>query len=120
MALVSSFYVVVISSSNVILAAPETADRLKPNMSFAATAVVVKSVKVVLRIAVPDDIATPLVLIELPDVGEAVPVATFHVETVAVPASTAMFHAVMLPATGNTTYAPCWPVVGDTAEKPIM
>ena len=40
--------------------------------------------------AVPDEMETPLVLIELPEVGIAVPVATFQNLIVIVPASIAM------------------------------
>ncbi len=59
------------------------------SMSFAATVVVVKSVTVVECMAVPEEIPTPLVEIELPLVGIAVPVATFQNFTVMVPASMA-------------------------------
>jgi hypothetical protein len=55
--------------------------------SFAATLVVVKSETVVERIRVPEEIETPLVEIELPLVGSAVPAATFQNLTVIVPVS---------------------------------
>lgn len=56
-------------------------------MSFADTAVEVKSVIVVEWIAVPEAIDTPEVLIEFALVGIAVPVATFQNLTVIVPVS---------------------------------
>jgi len=68
----------------------ETVDTFIAIMSFAATEVVVKSLVVVEWMAVPDEMETPLVLIELPDVGIAVPVATFQNLIVIVPASIAM------------------------------
>lgn len=58
-------------------------------MSFAVTVVVVKSVSVVEWIAVPDEMLTPLVLMEFALVGIAVPVAIFQNFTVIVPVSIA-------------------------------
>ncbi len=72
-------------------------------MSLAVTVVLVKSESVVEWIAVPVDIATPLVLIELPDVGMAVPVATFQNFTVIVPASIRRFQALTVQAKGTVT-----------------
>jgi hypothetical protein len=66
------------------------AEGLKARMSPAAIAVLVKSVTVLERKAVPVEIATPLVLMELATVGIAVPVASRQVLKVAVPASTRM------------------------------
>ena len=59
-------------------------------MSLAAMVVVVKSESVVEWMAVPLDMLTPLVLMELPEVGMAVPVALFQNLMVIVPASIAM------------------------------
>jgi hypothetical protein len=59
-------------------------------MSFAATVVVVKSLVVVLCTAVPEEIATPLVLMRFEMVGKAVPVATFQNLKVAVPPTAKM------------------------------
>ena len=56
-------------------------------MSLAETVVVVKSVTVVEWIAVPEEMPTPDVEIELLEVGIAVPVATFQNLTVIVPPS---------------------------------
>lgn len=83
----------------------EIAVILKPNMSLAAIVVVVKSVRTVLLIAVPEDIDTPFVLIEFPTVGTAVPLATFHVFTVHVPVSTKMVHALIVAAKGQEMYS---------------
>jgi hypothetical protein len=58
-------------------------------MSLVATLVVVKSDIVDDWIAVPLEMATPLVLMEFPDVGMAVPLATFQNFTVMVPVSMA-------------------------------
>jgi hypothetical protein len=57
---------------------------------LAAVVVVVKSETVELVIFVPEESETPEVLMEFEEVGIAVPVATFHVLTVAVPASAVM------------------------------
>jgi hypothetical protein len=66
--------------------------------------VVVKSVNVVLRIAVPVLMETPLVLIELDAVGIAVPAAIFHTLIVQVPVSTRMLQACIVPPEGTLTY----------------
>jgi hypothetical protein len=71
-------------------------------MSLAATLVVVKSLSVVECTLVPLDMEMPLVLIELADVGMAVPLATFHSFTVAVPVSTVIFQAAIVQANGTT------------------
>ena len=68
-------------------------------MSFAETVVVVKSVRVVEWIAEPEEIPTPLVLIELVAVGIAVPVPIFQNLTVTVPPlTTNRFHAEIVQA----------------------
>ena len=85
-----------------MLVTPETAVNSNAMMSPAEIDVVVKSLTVVLSIAVPVDIETPDVLMELAEVGAVVPEATFHVLTVAVPALTTMLHPVIVPATGDT------------------
>ena len=53
--------------------------------------------------AVPDERETPEVLIEFEAVGIAVPVATFHVCTVAVPASTSISQPEIVQAAGDTS-----------------
>ena len=58
-------------------------------LSFKAMAVVVKSDKVLESILVPVESDKPLVLIEFPTTGMAVPVATFQNFTVTVPWSAA-------------------------------
>lgn len=73
-------------------------------ISLAATEVVVKSVRVVLWIAVPLEIETPLVLIELLEVGMAVPVPTFQNAIVTVPESTSRFQACIVQAKGTVMY----------------
>lgn len=70
-------------------------------MSLAVTVVLVKSLTVVEWIAVPVDIPTPDVLMELPLVGMAVPVATFQNLTVIVPASTSRLYAEIVQANGT-------------------
>lgn len=72
-------------------------------MSLAAMAVEVKSLTVVLWIAVPDEIETPLVLIDPPLVGIAVPVAARQNLTVIVPASTTRLYALIVQANGTVT-----------------
>ena len=72
-------------------------------MSSFVTAVVVKSLTVVLCSAVPLATPTPAVLIELLDVGIAVPVAIFQNFTVMVPASTRRLYAEMVQAKGTVT-----------------
>ena len=72
-------------------------------MSPAAKAVVVKSVRVVLRTAVPLLIDTPAVLIESPAAGIAAPEATFQTLIVQVPASTRMLQAASVAAKGTFT-----------------
>ena len=94
---------------------------LKAKMSFAVTVVVVKSVNVVDLNAVLLEIETPLVLIESELVGLAVPVAFFHVFTVAVPVSITKLKAEIVAAYGQTKNPLTLPVVSPLVrpiEKP--
>src|SRR6185369_7919349 len=74
-------------------------------MSPSATVTVVKSETVVLRITVPELIATPEVLMLSLTVGIAVPAAFFQTLIVQVPVSTMIVQAVIVPPEGTLTYA---------------
>lgn len=69
--------------------------------SLAVTEVVVKSLRVVERIKVPEERLTPLVEMESLLVGCTVPVATFQNLTVTVPASTTKVYCEMVQAKGT-------------------
>src|SRR5579859_4812540 len=86
-----------------MIVAPLTAVMSIAIKSSAAMDVVVKSLSVVDTTAVPDEILTPLVLIELPEVGIAVPLATFQNLTVIVPESIIRLYDVMVQANGMRT-----------------
>jgi hypothetical protein len=79
------------------VAPPVTAYTSTAKISPATTAVVVKSVRLVLRILVPEAKEIPAVLIESALVGLVVPVALFHIRTVIVPTSAVRFHAEIVP-----------------------
>ena len=77
--------------------APLTAVTCAMNISPAVTVVVVKSLTVELRICVPLESDTPLVLITSAIVGIAVPLAFFHVFSVQVPVSALIEYPVIVP-----------------------
>src|SRR5579872_2528368 len=80
---------------------------LTAKISLAAT-LVVQPVKVVECTAVPEEIAgSAEAVIELPEVGIAVPVATFQTSNVIVPVSTVMFQAEIVHAKGTVKYVVC-------------